>query len=640
MMTCYKKFVGSYPPAGKSFSAISTNSASVSSNVSFTITPFYPPDYLTSVSNVFSGLVYGNGTYQSSASTSGGLSYDAWKAFDSVAGGGWRPSGATTYRNTCNVSYPAFYTSTVTTSNTSGSNFWGEWLQLQFPSATAITSNTLSATTPVPWTYFIVANNGADNTAWTTLYSMSNNVNVQNALSNNTTAYTKYRLVVTQLSNIAATTSATLEVKDWKLFAASQSVTSTRTYTNYTPASYSSSATFTTSDAQYNTGTYSVTMSNWTYLNENASTINTGVVPMSISDTTTYTQADPQGLLNGSWAGSAFTTASNAFLSNVDTTPPAYVFVQYPSPINYPITKYSITASTTPAQAPSKWTLEGSVDGIGSSWVSIDSQSNITSWTSGQTKSYTIADSKYYLYRFTFTRNSSASAAPLSMSRILMFGSGTSTVPMMSLTVNAQTPAYDGHISLSNQQLGSLVLSGGLNVGYSNSTTKATSGDLRVDKDVYLGGNINSVLTVNSNGKVGIGTTNPSNTLAIGANGAAFPTPSGNAPMYACRAWVSFSSTSNATTILGSGNIASVTRNTFSDYTINYTTPMPSANYAVTSGTTTGNGRWLWLYDGTWNNTAGAATITTTSNVRVFYANSAGTAGTVDVPLANLSIFA
>lgn len=56
----------------------------------------------------------------------------------------------------------------------------------------------------------------------------------------------------------------------------------------------------------------------------------------------------------------------------------------------------------------------------------------------------------------------------------------------------------------------------------------------------------------------------------------------GSAPVFACRAWVNF----NGTGIVGvnqsiraSGNITSVFKNGTGDYTINFTTAMPDANY-------------------------------------------------------------
>lgn len=58
---------------------------------------------------------------------------------------------------------------------------------------------------------------------------------------------------------------------------------------------------------------------------------------------------------------------------------------------------------------------------------------------------------------------------------------------------------------------------------------------------------------------------------------------SGSAPVYACRAWVNFNGTGTVA-IRGSGNVSSITDNGTGDYTINFTTAMPDANYAWTLG--------------------------------------------------------
>lgn len=55
---------------------------------------------------------------------------------------------------------------------------------------------------------------------------------------------------------------------------------------------------------------------------------------------------------------------------------------------------------------------------------------------------------------------------------------------------------------------------------------------------------------------------------------------SGNAPVYACRAWVNFNG-AGAVAIRASGNVTSITDNGTGDYTINFTTAMPDANYSV-----------------------------------------------------------
>jgi hypothetical protein len=60
----------------------------------------------------------------------------------------------------------------------------------------------------------------------------------------------------------------------------------------------------------------------------------------------------------------------------------------------------------------------------------------------------------------------------------------------------------------------------------------------------------------------------------------------GSAPMYACRAWVNFNGT-NTVSIRASGNVSSITDNGTGNYTINFTTALPDANYV---GIATGGG--------------------------------------------------
>jgi hypothetical protein len=58
---------------------------------------------------------------------------------------------------------------------------------------------------------------------------------------------------------------------------------------------------------------------------------------------------------------------------------------------------------------------------------------------------------------------------------------------------------------------------------------------------------------------------------------------SGSAPVYACRAWVNFNGTSTVA-IRASGNVTSITDNGTGDYTVNFTTAMPDANYSYVFG--------------------------------------------------------
>ena len=55
---------------------------------------------------------------------------------------------------------------------------------------------------------------------------------------------------------------------------------------------------------------------------------------------------------------------------------------------------------------------------------------------------------------------------------------------------------------------------------------------------------------------------------------------SGSAPIYGVRAWVNFNGTGTPA-IRSSGNVSSITDNGQGDYTINFTTALPDANFAV-----------------------------------------------------------
>ena len=49
---------------------------------------------------------------------------------------------------------------------------------------------------------------------------------------------------------------------------------------------------------------------------------------------------------------------------------------------------------------------------------------------------------------------------------------------------------------------------------------------------------------------------------------------------YKCRAWVNFNGTGTVA-IRASGNVSSITDNGAGDYTVNFTTAMPDANYSI-----------------------------------------------------------
>jgi hypothetical protein len=94
-------------------------------------------------------------------------------------------------------------------------------------------------------------------------------------------------------------------------------------------------------------------------------------------------------------------------------------------------------------------------------------------------------------------------------------------------------------------------------------------------------------ITINGNGTI-----TGASTLATAIASPTFTTPnidsaqfatvSGTAPIYACRAWVNFNGTGTVA-IRASGNVSSITDNSTANYTVNFTTSMPDANYALAS---------------------------------------------------------
>lgn len=95
---------------------------------------------------------------------------------------------------------------------------------------------------------------------------------------------------------------------------------------------------------------------------------------------------------------------------------------------------------------------------------------------------------------------------------------------------------------------------------------------------------------------------------------AQFPAVSGTAPLYAARAWVNFNGTGTVA-IRASGNVTSITDNGVGDYTVNFTTAMPDANYSTlpTSRTDGPGTAWVALRANTTNTTSATRVLTYTS---------------------------
>ena len=95
---------------------------------------------------------------------------------------------------------------------------------------------------------------------------------------------------------------------------------------------------------------------------------------------------------------------------------------------------------------------------------------------------------------------------------------------------------------------------------------------------------------------------------------------SGSAPIYACRAWVNFNGTGTVA-IRASGNVSSITDNGTGDYTVNFTTAMPNANYSIVGSTsfgTTSSGGIFLEVSGSDNMLTTSARITTRGTTTLF----------------------
>jgi len=103
---------------------------------------------------------------------------------------------------------------------------------------------------------------------------------------------------------------------------------------------------------------------------------------------------------------------------------------------------------------------------------------------------------------------------------------------------------------------------------------------------------------------------------------------SGSAPIYGARAFVNFNGT-GVVAIRASGNVSSITDNGTGNYTVNFTTAMPDADYSVVTCADNTNASFLRLN----NNDA----VPTTSAVRISSINTSF--APADILFANVAIF-
>lgn len=156
--------------------------------------------------------------------------------------------------------------------------------------------------------------------------------------------------------------------------------------------------------------------------------------------------------------------------------------------------------------------------------------------------------------------------------------------------------------------------------------------------------NVTGVVAV-ANGGTGVTTSTGSGSVVLSSsptlttpniNSAQFATVTGTAPIYPCRAWVNFNGTGTVA-IRASGNVTSITDNGTGDYTVNFTTAMPDANYAATGSGQNISGLYSSI---TLNsNSNGVAGVTNPTTTAFRFTITAGGIGVVDSAYVNVAIF-
>jgi hypothetical protein len=99
-----------------------------------------------------------------------------------------------------------------------------------------------------------------------------------------------------------------------------------------------------------------------------------------------------------------------------------------------------------------------------------------------------------------------------------------------------------------------------------------------------------------------------------------------------CKAWVNFNGTSTVA-IRASYNVSSITDNGTGNYTVNFTTAMPDANYSVATTTTDDNAAQSWSYV---QGVFGGSNTQTAGAVRIY---SVYSSGPTDRSMISVAIF-
>jgi hypothetical protein len=144
--------------------------------------------------------------------------------------------------------------------------------------------------------------------------------------------------------------------------------------------------------------------------------------------------------------------------------------------------------------------------------------------------------------------------------------------------------------SAGNVGIGTTSPSTRLTVSSSTSTTSSTVSNNSSSSEWQQNGNDLYISNYSASGAAIFRTNGTEQARITSAGNFQFNSGYGSvATAYGCRAWVNFNGTGTVA-IRASGNVSSITDNGTGDYTVNFTTAMPDANYSVVGTTAIGSG--------------------------------------------------
>jgi len=180
----------------------------------------YPPAAFTGHVTNITTSTYGNGYYIVSASSEFSTSLQAWRLFDRT-GTQWASISAAAY----NTSTPYSYNGTITTIDTNGISYSGEWAQIQLPLSISLTAYTITGSSgqPIkfPARFYILGSiNGVNWTLVSQQSAIPYSASPQLFTVNTTRAFTYYRIVVNQITG----NGTLVDFSEWLLYGKPESL--------------------------------------------------------------------------------------------------------------------------------------------------------------------------------------------------------------------------------------------------------------------------------------------------------------------------------------------------------------------------------------------------------------------------------